>query len=97
MPSRARSTQACSRRLSDDLNTPLALSRLTALDDPAALKASAQLLGLLTKSSDEWFQGDGDGGDIEARIAERAEAKENRDFADGRPHPRRAEGRGHRA
>src|SRR3954464_1655888 len=33
--------------MSDDLNTPLALSRLMALDDPASLKASAQLLGLL--------------------------------------------------
>ena len=28
-----------------------------------------------------WFQGGGDAGDIEARIAERAEAKKNRDFA----------------
>ena len=67
--------------LSDDLNTPLALSRLMALDDPAAVKASAQLLGLLQSSGNEWFQGDADGGEIEARIAERAEAKRNRDFA----------------
>ena len=67
--------------LSDDLNTPLALSRLSAIEDPAVLKASAALLGLLQDSSDEWFQGCGDAGDIESRIAERSEAKKNRDFA----------------
>jgi cysteinyl-tRNA synthetase len=67
--------------LRDDLNTPLALSRLSAIDDPAALKASAQLLGLLQSSAEQWFQGDSDAGDVEARIAQRAEAKKNRDFA----------------
>ena len=67
--------------LSDDLNTPLAMSRLSAIDDPATLKASAGLLGLLQSSADEWFQGGADAGDIDARIAERAEAKKNRDFA----------------
>jgi cysteinyl-tRNA synthetase len=67
--------------LSDDLNTPLALSRLAQLDG-AALKASARLLGLLQSSVDEWFQGGaGDGAVIETRISERAEAKKNRDFA----------------
>jgi len=67
--------------LQDDLNTPLALSRLSAIDDPAALKASANLLGLLEGSASEWFQGDADGSAIEVRIAARAEAKKNRDFA----------------
>jgi cysteinyl-tRNA synthetase len=67
--------------LSDDLNTPLALSRLSAIDDPAALKASARLFGILEGSAAGWFQGDGDASAIEARIAERAEAKKNRDFA----------------
>ena len=67
--------------LSDDLNTPAALARLQALDDPAALKASAALLGLLTESADAWFRGGADDAAIEARIAERAEAKTNRDFA----------------
>jgi cysteinyl-tRNA synthetase len=67
--------------LRDDLNTPLALSRLSAIEDPAVLKASANLLGLLGNSADEWFMGDGDSGAIEARIAERAQAKANRDFA----------------
>jgi cysteinyl-tRNA synthetase len=68
--------------LSDDLNTPLALSRLGAIDDPATLKATAGLLGLLTMSADEWFRGDGDSTDIDARIAARAEAKARRDFAE---------------
>jgi len=67
--------------LCDDLNTPLALSRLSAIEDAAVLKASAALLGLLQASADEWFQGGGDAGEIESRIAERAEAKKNRDFA----------------
>ena len=49
---------------------------------PATVKASAQLLGLLTMSADEWFRGEGDGGDVEARIAARAEAKARRDFAE---------------
>jgi cysteinyl-tRNA synthetase len=68
--------------LADDLNTPLALSRLSAIDDPADLKASAQLLGLLMVSEDEWFRGEGDCGDVEARIAARADAKARRDFAE---------------
>jgi cysteinyl-tRNA synthetase len=67
--------------LADDLNTPLALSRLSAIEDPATLKASAALLGLLGSSADDWFQAGGDAEYIEARIAERAEAKKNRDFA----------------
>ena len=67
--------------LSDDLNTPLALTRLMALDDPGAIKASAALLGLLEGSADAWFKGGADESAIEARIAERADAKKNRDFA----------------
>jgi len=67
--------------LSDDLNTPAALARLQAIDDPATLKASASLLGLLTGSADQWFRGGADDAAIEAKIAERSEAKKNRDFA----------------
>ena len=66
--------------LRDDLNTPLALSRLSALEG-GALKASASLLGLLTSSSEAWFQGGEDSVTIESRIAERTAAKKNRDFA----------------
>jgi cysteinyl-tRNA synthetase len=67
--------------LADDLNTPLALSRLSAIEDPATLRASAALLGLLGDSNEGWFQGAGDAG-IDARIAARAEAKARRDFAE---------------
>jgi cysteinyl-tRNA synthetase len=67
--------------LSDDLNTPLALTRIMALEDASAIKGSAALLGLLQSSAEEWFKRGADEGAIEARIRERAEAKENRDFA----------------
>ena len=67
--------------LRDDLNTPLAMARLGALDDAATVRASAALLGLLTMSADEWFRG-GDSADIDARIAARADAKARRDFAE---------------
>ncbi len=67
--------------LSDDLNTPAAITRLQALYDPATLKASAAILGLLGETSDQWFRGGADDERIDARIAERAEAKKNRDFA----------------
>jgi cysteinyl-tRNA synthetase len=45
------------------------------------LKASATLLGLLPQTADQWFRGGADDAAIEARIAERSEAKSNRDFA----------------
>jgi cysteinyl-tRNA synthetase len=52
-----------------------------ALDEPGSVKASAALLGLLEGSADDWFKGGADESAIEARIADRAEAKANRDFA----------------
>ena len=67
--------------LADDLNTPLALSRLSAIEDPATLRASGAILGLLGESADDWFRGAGDAG-VDARIAARAEAKRRRDFAE---------------
>ena len=66
--------------LRDDLNTPLALSRLSALEG-GALRASAAVIGLLGSSTEAWFQSGGDAETIEARISERTEAKRNRDFA----------------
>jgi cysteinyl-tRNA synthetase len=57
------------------------MARLGALGDAGSVKASAQLLGLLTMSADEWFRG-GEGGDIDARIAARSDAKARRDFAE---------------
>ncbi len=67
--------------LADDLNTPLALSRLSAIEDPASLRASAWLMGLLSESADQWFRGEGDGR-VESLIAARTEAKARRDFAE---------------
>jgi cysteinyl-tRNA synthetase len=67
--------------LGDDLNTPSALARLSAIDDPATLRASAQLLGLLTHAADQWFRGEGDER-VDGLIAARADAKRRRDFAE---------------
>jgi len=67
--------------LADDLNTPLALSRLAAIEDPAVLKASAQLLGLLEQTHSAWFQGEGDSR-IDSLVAARSEAKKSRNFAE---------------
>jgi cysteinyl-tRNA synthetase len=67
--------------LSDDLNTPLALSRLSAVEDPAALRASGGLLGLLQEPANRWFRGDGDER-IDGLVAARTEAKKQRDFAE---------------
>jgi cysteinyl-tRNA synthetase len=67
--------------LADDLNTPLALSRLSAIENGGALRASARLMGLLVEDGASWFQGAADDR-IEGLIAERAEAKQRRDFAE---------------
>jgi cysteinyl-tRNA synthetase len=67
--------------LADDLNTPLALSRLSAIADSGVLRASAGLMGLLGAESTAWFQGAGDER-IDSLIAARAEAKQRRDFAE---------------
>jgi cysteinyl-tRNA synthetase len=83
--------------LADDLNTPAALAALQRIRDPAVLKASARLLGLLEQDPDAWFgrrqafredvegleRGSSPEADrIEARVAARAEAKSRRDFAE---------------
>jgi len=76
--------------LTDDLNTPLALSRLSAIEDPATLKASAALLGLLGRSADDWFQGGGEGSRLDAAtkakidsmVEARAAARKRKDFAE---------------
>jgi cysteinyl-tRNA synthetase len=76
--------------LCDDLNTPLALSAMHGLADAAlagdraasgALRASGRVLGLLGQEPEAWFRGDGDSAWIEARIAERLEARRARDYA----------------
>ena len=67
--------------LADDLNTPLALSRLSAIEDGATLRASAAVMGLLEGGATAWFQGAGDSR-IDGLVAARSEAKKNRDFAE---------------
>lgn len=65
--------------LGDDLNTPAAIALLHQIADPAVLKATAQLLGLLGQSKAERLSGAGASVDeatvnalIEARLAARA-------------------------
>jgi cysteinyl-tRNA synthetase len=67
--------------LEDDLNTPLALSRLAAIDDGPTLRASGQLMGLLGERTEQWFQGEGDER-VDGLVAARTEAKARRDFAE---------------
>ncbi|MEM7568354.1 MAG: cysteine--tRNA ligase [Pseudomonadota bacterium] len=79
--------------LRDDLNTPKALAALSQLsstletpEDKGRFLASARLLGILQADPVAWRKGSGDdthGDDarIEALIAERAQAKKDRDFA----------------
>jgi cysteinyl-tRNA synthetase len=79
--------------LCDDLNTPLAISRLHPLADAAlagdaeaaaSLRAGGTLLGLLTQAPEAWFRQAVVGlaaAEVETRIAERAAARKSRDFA----------------
>jgi len=83
--------QALVDALKDDLNTPKALAELSRLagaaEDNAGkakLRKSATLLGLLQDDPERWRQGgldtENDTVQIETLIAERVEAKRNRDF-----------------
>jgi cysteinyl-tRNA synthetase len=72
--------------LADDLNTPLAISAIHQLDDPAQLLAGASALGLLHQDPEAWFRWTplGTAGpteaEIEAAIAARQAARTARDF-----------------
>ncbi len=87
--------------LNDDLNTPVAIAELHNLakqinksdnnDEKTQLAcqliASAELMGLLTHSAEEWFKSRGkssEGGlsdeEIDALVQERVDAKKNKDF-----------------
>jgi len=72
--------------LSDDLNTPLAISAIHQLDDPASLRAGAQALGLLQQDAEAWFRWTPAGAssptdaEIEAAIANRQAARKARNF-----------------
>ena len=83
--------------LSDDLNTPMALSYLhetlgslnkaetreERIKYKSELMANAYMLGLLYNDAESWFKGAAseDDAEIEALIAKRAEAKKNKDWA----------------
>jgi cysteinyl-tRNA synthetase len=76
--------------LCDDLNTPLAFSAMHSLADAALagetaaaadLRASGQLMGLLTQAPEAWFRGGTeDTSAIEAAIQERLDARKARNF-----------------
>ena len=84
--------------LCDDLNTPLAISRLHYLvsrlntaqaEDKPRIKASllqgAELLGLLRSTPDQWFRGETEGIspiEIERLLGDRAKAREAKNFAE---------------
>lgn len=82
--------------LSDDLNTPLALSYLhetlgnlnkaetkeERIKYKSELMANAYMLGLLYNNAESWFKGAAsDDAEIEALIAKRTEAKKNKNWA----------------
>ena len=88
--------------LCDDLNTPLALSRMHALSDramvgdaaaAAGLRGAGELLGLLGQSPEAWFRGEGNEV-VEAAIAARIQARNSRDFARADAIRRELEGQG---
>ena len=74
--------------LSDDLNTPLAISTIHQLDDPAQLRAGALALGLLQQDPEAWFRWTPEGtsgpseAEIEAAIAARQAARKAKNFAE---------------
>jgi cysteinyl-tRNA synthetase len=77
--------------LSDDINTPQAISEMDNLANQAragdsaarsGLMAAANMLGLLQQAPDVWFKGAGDEAAIGTLIARRLEARENKDFAE---------------
>jgi cysteinyl-tRNA synthetase len=78
--------QSVEDALSDDINTPLAIAALHQLDDPAALKAGANALGLLQQDPEAWFRWAPAGtagpteAEIEAAIAARQAARKAKDF-----------------
>jgi len=70
--------------LLDDLNTPLAISNLLKIKCSKTLLNSANLLGLLNRTADEWFSLNKKStiseNDIELLIQERDKARKSKDF-----------------
>ena len=78
--------QSVEDALADDLNTPLAISAIHQLGDPAELRAGANALGLLQQDAESWFRWAPAGSsgpteaEIESAIAARQAARKARDF-----------------
>ena len=78
--------QSVEDALSDDINTPLAISALHQLGDPAQLRAGANALGLLQQDAEAWFRWTPAGSsgpsepEIEAAIVARQAARKAKDF-----------------
>src|SRR5476651_824831 len=78
--------KAVEEALLDDINTPLAISAVHQLTDPAELLAGAQALGLLQQDAEAWFRWTPAGSsgptdtEIEAAIAARQAARKAKDF-----------------
>jgi cysteinyl-tRNA synthetase len=78
--------QSVEDALSDDLNTPLAISAIHQLGDPAELRAGAQALGLLQQDAEAWFRWTPAGSsgptddEIEEAIAARQAARKAKNF-----------------
>ena len=78
--------QSVEDALSDDINTPLAISAVHQLSDPADLRAGANALGLLQQDAEAWFRWTPAGStgptdaEIETAIAARQAARKARDF-----------------
>jgi cysteinyl-tRNA synthetase len=78
--------QSVEDALSDDLNTPLAISAIHALGDPAELRAGANALGLLQQDAEAWFRWTPAGSsgptdaEIDSAIAARQAARKSKDF-----------------
>ena len=70
--------------LLDDLNTPLSISNLLKIKCSKTLLNSANLLGLLNRTADEWFSLNNKStmleNDIELLIQERDNARKSKDF-----------------
>ena len=70
--------------LLDDLNTPLAISNLLKIKCSKTLLNSANILGLLNKTSREWFSLNNKStmseNDIESLIQERDDARKSKNF-----------------
>ena len=80
--------QSVEDALSDDINTPLAISAIHQLTDPAELRAGANALGLLQQDAEAWFRWAPAGtsgpteAEIEAAIAARQAARKAKDFTE---------------